>query len=415
MKLVSRIINIAEKFNGTNIFISTLGSFKFPDITTAYAISSNRGNATKAVLFFSKDGQKARLVEVDFKVHITAKFGSYLIGAGDLSVTGLTFKDTDDFVRTVTKRYLELLDAAAGMTNRTRQDYTKKAGSGEVTEDTGWKSKEDILKILLKNNVPNAWISRIAEFTGVSISDALEVAGFKLIDTLNTDKKIIEIIKDSAALIKKHGFDKINYGNVYFSHRTGTKRKTVLADYSVNTDDIRIFTTALKDKEENPILSLVHELAHRHYYRILNASQRSAVRIKFSQVMNLTKKNVADKFDLKAGDIVDLKLKKHKVMYKGYTYVNPFGGRKMAHVFRILDDAGQETTRYYSFPLKNEVGMIDFIKTNTEETKTESEFVHKFLPSAYSRTNDVEWYAEVFAHGLYNNDKEVIDWLNSLK
>ncbi len=59
--------------------------------------------------------------------------------------------------------------------------------------------------------------------------------------------------------------------------------------------------------------------------------------------------------------------------------------------------------------------MQDFLAAGgAPETAEQIKLHTTFLPSVYARTNDVEWFAEVFGHSIAYGDKEGIKWLQSL-
>ena len=415
MKLANKIIFMCEKFNGNNVWLHKVGSLKFEDSESVIAVYLRKGDATKALIFFNVNGVTARMVEVDLKMNIVGSFGSYVDNNGTHSPSKLsTGTGVQFFLDNFQKLLEKSMQTVGDRLGRPMEDMRKKIGTGKITNDTGWDVKENIMLALLKTGVSRSTLLTVDEFSGVKIkAEKQDIGGFDLVGFTDKHDELVDVIKKASAELKEKGFGNLIYGTMDMVPST-TKRGAgvVLADYDFTTDAIRVFNVSKKSDEPTAIRTMLHELGHRFYYKFLTQPQRQDLAKKFHDIyaakLKLDRENSKDAF--KQGDVIQLKDK--KVQYAGLDFVTS-GKRKMGYKFVILDAEDKPTGRFYAFD--SMIQAVTSIKTLQDDKESLKKYYHEFMPSDYASTNDREWFAEVFAHGIQNNSKEVLTWLKTLK
>lgn len=85
--------------------------------------------------------------------------------------------------------------------------------------------------------------------------------------------EVTSLLDDVSSRLKKKGYGKLCYGKVLLVDNLGGH---TLADYDPKDDLMRIgFKMLKKSNTENQIISTIHELGHRNYFKFLTSKQRS--------------------------------------------------------------------------------------------------------------------------------------------
>ena len=241
------------------------------------------------------------------------------------------------------------------------------------------------LEILVtKEGVPLAALQTMfPDLSNVEQDNTLKVDGFDIIFQNESEAKYIaELLTEVCDILSKHGLKKLCYGKIISTPTLGRK---VLADYSKDSDSVRISNQAKKNKEN--IRVLLHELAHRQYYKNLNDAKRKEIQDSYFEMLK------GFKFEPSVGDIFldnGKEVEIYKTEYK----------RKLFYFYREVDTltpSWKATKEYLSnlTPVK--------MKNKREE--------HPLNVSSYARSSPLEFFAEVFSFGLLNNDKDLKEFI----
>jgi hypothetical protein len=195
---------------------------------------------------------------------------------------------------------------------------------------------------------------------------------------------VFEQLDRAAALIKKAGFGKILYGNVYLAgERQG--RKHFGGRYSHKTDGITLNCDAAHSFDS--LYSLVHEFGHRYWYKFLNQAQQ-------------------DKYeDMFSGTAPALSIKDREQLWEAWRK----GGYKLRGAKQYLTPEIYETLKMYLHDLRG-VSLVPDERLGYKEEAVYRNFVgpkqrfyhfDKQPPASvtrYGSTDIKEDFAEVFAH-----------------
>jgi len=213
--------------------------------------------------------------------------------------------------------------------------------------------------------------------------------GFNIIGDKEKDidnaKELLASVYDAYKKIGLH--KKLLYGDIFL---TNALTAGLLADYSSSEDTVRLTNKARKSKDS--IRTMVHELAHRWYRKLLSDDQRKKIKAKYDDMMS----QVAGSKSLVIGDRYDhYKLGEIEVESKEYnkrTYT-PY------YVFKVLKD----NKRYR---ISGAGDLRDSKKLSGDEDVFDA-----FDVSNYGRTTDTEFWPEVVATALTTNNKDLLDWV----
>jgi len=410
MKLAERIIGevLSSRLSIVNKPVKT-----DTEMDSYYTISESRG--TKVVIP-TKDG-KYRPIVITSNVNL----GSYstLVFNEDKNISIQYFLDG----------YLE-----ESMVNKWKSFYvpygypdntvsTKGKPKITIKKDHGWMSKEkfylwligeSVLDIVIKTHFPNMAEIEVAD-SKIKHGD-IEFIGFDQ----KKHKELLDLIDDADSKLKKAGFGNLMYGKIYLVPKANNKKTFVtFADYLKDDDSVRIFDASQSSAMAQPIKTIIHELGHRHYYKKLNTGALDKIRQRFIlELSNFNKdqndkdiKIKADHDGFKIGDI--LNSKKHGELQFGGVGPRTLNGRKIFYKFYQMKN-GQKTSAYLSFEK-----LVDAIKYFGNQDKVEvssknAKVDNMWLPTPYSRTSQIEWFAEVFAFAVMGNNKEILNWIKEL-
>jgi len=197
-------------------------------------------------------------------------------------------------------------------------------------------------------------------------------------------KSIVNVVQEASKLVKSFGLAKILYGKVAIVDAISGAR--TVADYEPSGDFIRISKRAKKNR--NTVRDFIHELGHRLMRK--DMVDKPNIMRKYSQEVSYAKRkiNVGDIFLTKDGKKLTIK----ELRYK----------RKLFYIFEMEGKKGLfQATDDYFIPLK---------KTSGKEKDKPPEWI----PSTYSMKNYGEWFSEIFADALINNNKLYKDFVKSV-
>jgi hypothetical protein len=107
-------------------------------------------------------------------------------------------------------------------------------------------------------------VAKVDKFTIIN-----KYKGLSKEETFKSFKAVIELFKKVVDKLKSKSFDAIIYGDIYLSN---PKHSRAIAEYDHIKDIIRI--KLYRDYSEHAYASLIHELAHRIWYKLLESSDK---------------------------------------------------------------------------------------------------------------------------------------------
>jgi len=212
-----------------------------------------------------------------------------------------------------------------------------------------------------------------------------QIGKFNIIGLSKKNEKIVEsLIDKSSDLIRKAGYGHILYGDVVIVTR-GSISQRAAADYGEKSDNIRLkLPVKIFD---HAVQSLIHELGHRQYYKF--KTDQTAVHRRWLQA---TSKypilRIGDRVKEPDSDrefsVTGIKsIRSGNVKYQGYYMDDP--GRKL-----IASD---------------HIALWDKLTGESDRDV--------LSVSRYAMSNEREFYAEVFAHGVLGN-KNALQWIKEV-
>jgi len=253
------------------------------------------------------------------------------------------------------------------------------------------------LASLLTEKVGVPFVTFEKEFGELFLDDGGNGGGIKelkfknwriiLKDGLYDNSETIELLEEVERYCRR--FKKLCYGIVEVKK---SMPANVLADYSVNTDALRV---KYKRASNEFVLTFLHELGHRYWYKFADNEQKREVRQKYFELMGKGRPF------FKAGDVIELNssmvikvVADNKPSVRAEILATPPRVRKLKEGMLV------------TFPTLPR----EYVRTiNGEEIQNEG------LPSAYSRKSVEEFFAEVFSFYLTGKlSKEIKSWFDSI-
>jgi len=222
------------------------------------------------------------------------------------------------------------------------------------------------------------------ELSTVEQENTLKVDGFDIIFQDESEGKYIsELLKEVCDILSKHGLKKLCYGKIISTPTLGRK---ILADYSKESDSVRISNEAKKNKQN--IRFLLHELAHRHYFKNLNDAKKKEIQDSYFEMLKGFKfePSVGDTF-LDNGKEVEI----YKTEYK-------------RNLFYFYREVGTEKPSWKAS--KEYLSNLTPVKMKNKREE------HPLNVSSYARTSPTEFFAEVVSFGLLSNDKDLKEFIS---
>ena len=227
-----------------------------------------------------------------------------------------------------------------------------------------------------------------ATVRGVDAPTVLRAGPFRVVNTGGFDESTMNncarVIEKAVHLLAKKGLGKVCYGDALISN-TLTKSK-VLAFYLVSSDEFFVRAN-LKGKEGAALQTIIHELAHRLYFKFLQSQHRDIARI-YQAIKSKVDQSTSD-FESEIRNNPDLSPKPgDTVVEKGKTYVVErvsYGSRGGYQVIMHRED---DPSNKASVSLKGWASL----KGIKSESKPGSGFI-----TPYAGKNDEENFAEMIA------------------
>jgi|GEM_PF-4283750 len=257
-------------------------------------------------------------------------------------------------------------------------------------------SEKDLIKLFLNKEGMSTVMFKFA-FPEIhsNLGDsegALQASCFKVIGASSKDEaRIQKILTKAASILKSHGFGYLCYGEVILASKGGTKR-TLLADYAPDTDQIRI--TLKSETDDRVVRTAMHELGHRLYHKFkLN---RPEIERMFQEVKkDRPRLQVGHKVrNPKSGEVLVItavEFARGKLQYRGnyeHEANRPAG-------LRSTWRAGEGISDY------------DIVDGPPLPPK------HPFAVSSYALVNSGEFWAEVFAHAMLGR-VDLLPWVKEV-
>ena len=228
-----------------------------------------------------------------------------------------------------------------------------------------------------------------ATVRGVDAPTVLRAGPFRVVNTGGFDESTMNncarVIEKAVHLLAKKGLGKVCYGDALISN-TLTKSK-VLAFYLVSSDEFFVRAN-LKGKEGAALQTIIHELAHRLYFKFLQSQHRDIARI-YQTIKSKVDQSTSDlEFEIRRNP--DLSPKPgDTVVEKGKTYVVErvgYGGSRSG--YQVIMHREDDPSNKASVSLKG-WALLKGIKP---ESKPGSGFI-----TPYAGKNDEENFAEMVA------------------
>ena len=258
---------------------------------------------------------------------------------------------------------------------------------GFLKKNHGTLKFDDFTKLMIKEGVSIQSLKNLMPTVQFELSGE-EFHDFKIIGgnqkEVDKSKEILTGVYNAYKSINMH--KAILYGDVFLTNSLGQ----LLADYNINGDTIRLSSTARK--KDIAIRTMIHELAHRWYYKILSKEQKEEIKNKYLEMMS----SVSGSKTLGIGDTYDHpKYGEIEIESKGWnkrTY-EPY------YVFRVKD-----TNARYRI---TDAGAL----RGAKKLSGEKDIFNIFDVTNYARTSDTEFWPEVVATALVDKNKELLDWV----
>jgi len=382
----------ARTLNSSSIFISKRDT-DIKGVDSVYSITLRTKNQPTKVIIFIKD-DKVAIIEPNVKYNIfhSPAFQHLLT----LNVETLLLK-----FETAWKM---LLSEISKTSHHAYEDVyprvLKLYGNGK-TKTYNWMSKAEARALLIKNGILDGQISRDIPDLEIEETEHSTLKHGNITLYGFDEKKNADIIKwldEAETKLKNVGLGDLVYGKVFLVPKRNSTNLT-LADYSKNDDTIRMFKAA---GEKTPVKTIIHELGHRFYYKKLKTTTLSKIYERYKKELKDHQEKVKD-IKVEVGTKYSLP-EKGVLEYAGLG-TKTLNGRKYVHKLYILKEDGTRSNRFFAFDSVSD--MLHFI----EKPKSSE---NPWLPSQYSKKNEVEWFAEIFAYSVLDNSKEVLDWIKSL-
>jgi hypothetical protein len=245
-------------------------------------------------------------------------------------------------------------------------------------------------------------------------------AGFDIIYEVDiTQRKkdeIKKLLSEVERYLRRVKLDKkLLYGKIIVSK---TIRGTVLGLYYSHDDTIKLKSNVKADK--NAIHTIIHELGHRHWFKILNQIQRDNIQAMYRDLkQNKDRKSPVSNIDLIYKDFIkDLSIG-DTVTYTGrkkkFKNFSPYTITKIdGDTIKIASVELPQAT------LEGKLPAFRNWKFNGKELKVDYSsrddiFLDDYFTSEYSKTNEKEFYAELFAYYVFGNikNKDVLKFIKT--
>ena len=291
---------------------------------------------------------------------------------------------------------------------------------GKLMRVTSWEDLEEVISSLSTKSKSawQKWYEYSNEVTGlirtfdVEVEGTIDVAGFHLVlyrmGLAEWDPETIDRLKwvmgEAAKLLKKRGLGALVYGNVFVYPGARIPGTSGGMAWYRRSDDVMTVAAGssifIKKTPRRVLQTVIHELGHRAYYRLMGTRSRKAWE-DFFELMSGSPPNLDtmirrwEHFVSKAEDAKEERRRRHfDLYYTGLTKHHPEEAEWLLIVVQSLGLRNEERyDSYHGFPTKSSKAAFDQLIARKGEVSVFLEPV-----TAYSATNPSELFAEVFAH-----------------
>jgi hypothetical protein len=221
---------------------------------------------------------------------------------------------------------------------------------------------------------------------------------------INTKRSVDEVqrlLDNVTSELKKKGYGKLCYGKVLMVDDLGGWK---LADYVIAKDYLRLgFKLLKKTNVQNQIISTIHELGHRNYFKFITKEQRSKSDEMYDAIQGVTKglhPHIDDEvLYRKTGDV--------------FKIVNT---PKRRHVYQIrLVELG-ENSQFNQANISKQYEVKEKAMKNLFILKGEGKKYDSFIPRPYGLDNKLEFYAVLWETWFQNKLKDPAKtWFENLE
>jgi len=389
--IVSRLREIA-KIAAVNykITIDSNSGWQFDDGDLTIGFPSRRGGA---ILFVKKTGDRYEIVSLkqnDFwnvgiiNIFLRSGLAGVLEYLRKLADKGYIFKDNTSpqnlsFPWSEVTFGNSLKDLADASKDFKKLKYYEKVDSAKAF-------KILTLKEGIQPAVLQSWFPELSQST-----DGLteKIGPFEVSFDHENEKErqqIDDLIKKTITAFEAEGFSKFLYGKIYVVEKI--KGRTV-ADYTPFDDSIRLSHKARK--LDSDLRTLIHEIGHRIYAK--GGVDLAKIRSKYSEAIQGFSLNI------KPGAVIKDKKSGDSFQFTGID----LGSRSKQYKIVKLENGEPNPNKKYKC---SDLFFVNFEGDFTIESD--------WLPTAYSRTNQEEWFCEVLSFALTGNDK-FLQFIKSVK
>jgi hypothetical protein len=131
-------------------------------------------------------------------------------------------------------------------------------------QDTNEKNYKHVLKDVPQKNAPKV-VAKIDNFTIVNTYKGMSSEG-----KFDTFKEVLKLIQDAVNVLKAKGFSSVIYGEILLKNPDSAD---AIATYNNYSDEIRL--KFFKDRPDHALESVVHEIAHRIWFKLMNDEDRN--------------------------------------------------------------------------------------------------------------------------------------------
>jgi hypothetical protein len=252
---------------------------------------------------------------------------------------------------------------------------------------------EEARKILIqKESVPPEILKKFLPdlFTAIEPD---KIGNFTIhFDNQNQKEKdaIESLVARTTKAFEGFGFQRFLYGDIYIVDKL---KGRVIADYTATDDSIRLSKKAKKD--DSDCRNLIHELGHRIYKK--SGVDKKEIQNKYLEALK------EFSLEIKPDTVLSDKKTGEKYIYLGKN----FSGREITYKIVKISDVDLSENKF--------TGKIyrcsAFYFTNFEgDFKLET----NWLPTAYAKTSQEEWFCEVLSFALTRKDAHFVEFVKKI-
>jgi len=258
-------------------------------------------------------------------------------------------------------------------------------------------------ELVIKDKLPPSVVFKIS---GINFDETIEkfekVGESEIIfpDNIKANKieEISNLIREANDILINNNLGYLTKTKILVSPISGN----AIGRYYPNSKHIQIDNNA--KAIPNAVQTLIHEYGHKFFYEFLNEEARQKIKKKFNQLVNSIKINCDSSLNnlenIKVGDIIT-----YQGMVKKYKAASPFVviSKNPSKMILVSQDENNQLTLVSNPENFLNQGLFH----NGEELSRfiESSSDLGFFPTKYSKTDYLEWFAELFAYKLLNKLK----------